>query len=180
MKSLKNLIVLFSATLLFISCSTNDEESIVDINAEKKNLIGTWLLAEITQDGIVSTDVQGATVNGTITSFGKDIDAQIIFSENPDNYIASGGYTDVITVNVLGRTIDEQQHISVADRLGQGSWTLDQGILTLTQNSGARAVSIIESTATRLKLEIEIKELATLQGITGTITSTLSMTLNKQ
>jgi len=180
MRNLKKLIVLFSATLLFLSCDTDDGGSIVDPNAEAKNLIGTWLLVEITQNGTVSTEVQGLPVNGTITSFGKDIDAQIIFSENPDNYVASGGYTDVITVNVLGQIIDEQQNISISDILGQGSWTLDQGILTLKQSSDIRAASVIELTTTSLKLELEINEQAVLQGITGNIESTLMMTLTKQ
>jgi len=180
MRNLKKLIVLFSATLLFLSCSTDDDGSIVDTNADVQNLIGTWLLAEITQDGTVSTDVQGVPVNGTITSFGKDIDAQIVFTENPDNYVASGGYTDVITINVLGQTIDEQQNVSIGDVLGQGSWTLDQGILTLTQSSDIRTASIIELTTTSLKLELEINEQAVFQGIAGNIESTLMMTLTKQ
>jgi hypothetical protein len=177
---MKKIIILFSATLLFISCSTDDDGSTVDPNAQAQNLIGTWLLAEITQDGTVSTDVQGLPVSGTITSFGKDIDAQIIFSENPDNYVTSGGYTDVITVNVLEQIFNEEQNISIADILGQGSWSLDQGILTLTQSSDVRAASVIELTTTSLKLEIEINEQAVLQGITGNIESTLMMTLTKQ
>ncbi len=180
MKNLKIIIVLFSATLIFLSCNTDDDGNTVDPNAQAQNLIGTWLLTEITQDGTVESEIQGVPVSGTITSFGKDIDAQIVFTESPDNYVTSGGYTDVITVKVLGQTFNEEQNISISDILGQGSWTLDQSILTLTQSSDIRAANVIELTTTSLKLEIEIKEQAVLQDITGNIKSTLMMTLTKQ
>lgn len=179
MKNLKKIIILFSSVLFIISCTT-DEESMADTNADAKNLIGTWLLSEITQDGKVETEIQGVPVSGTITSFGKDIDAQVTFTENPDNYTTSGSYTDVITIKALGQTFNEEQLISINNILGNGSWTLNQGILTLTHSNDIQAAKIIELTSVTLKLEIEIEQLAALQGINGTIKSTLEMTLMKQ
>jgi len=179
MESIKQ-IVLVLLTFFLISCSSEDSTPI-DINAQEDDLVGAWALTSVTQDGEVSTEVQGITVKGDITSAGKDIDAQIVFTANPNNYSSTGGYTDVINISVIGLSFSEEEVvISVGELLGQGSWSINQGILTLTQNTINQSVNITELTTTSLKLELEIKQDVEYQGTAFNVNSTVKMTLVKQ
>ncbi|MCF6347950.1 MAG: DUF5004 domain-containing protein [Flavobacteriaceae bacterium] len=179
MKSLKNLAVVFSITLFLFSCSDNDTTPI-DTSAQEQDLIGTWLLIEVTQDGTIDTTFEGIPVTGKITSFGKEIDAQIEFNENPNAFTGSGGYIDEITITFLGQSFTDDVPISINNSVSQGTWSLDQGILTLGENSNQQTVNITELTDTNLKFEFDIEETGTLQGFTGTINSTVKMTFTKQ
>lgn len=178
MKSLKKLALIFSISLFLFSCS-EDDATPIDVNAQEQDLVGTWNLIEESQDGSVSTE-QGIKV-GTITSVGKDMDAQIVFTANPNNFTGSGGYTDVVNVSVVGQTIDEEEVIiSINDLINQGTWSINQGVLTLTQNSVEQTVNITELTTTSLKIEFDIEQSGTLQNFAGTINSTVKMTFSKQ
>jgi len=178
MKSLFKFILFISITLFLFSCN-EDDATPIDTNAQEQDLIGTWNLTEESQDGKVISE-QGIEV-GTITSVGKDMDAQIVFTANPNNFTGSGGYTDVVNVSVLGQSIAEEEVVvSINDLINQGSWSIDQGILTLTANSVDQTANITELTTTTLKVEFDIEETSTLQGFTGTIDSTIKMTFTKQ
>jgi len=178
MKSYKQ-ILLLSLTILFISCSSDDSTPI-DINAQEEDLVGTWNLIEESQDGTVSPN--GIPVNGSITSVGKDLNAQIVFTANPNNYTGSGSYTDVIKITAVGQTLAEGELIvPISDIINQGTWSLNAGVLTLTQNGIEQKVNITELTAATLKIEFEIEENnVTYQGFTGDIKSTIKMTFTKQ
>lgn len=181
MKNLKNSLLIVGISLLFISCVT-DENSPADINAKEQDLIGTWNLIAESQDGTVNTKVQGIPVTGSISSVGKDIDAQIAFAANPNTYIGSGGYTDVIKISAIGQTLVETEIVVPLDEIiNQGNWSLNQGILSLTQNSVQQNLRITELTSTSLKIELDIEdEEVTYQDFTGTINTTVKMTFNKQ
>jgi len=172
-------ILLLSLTLLFISCSSEDSTPI-DINAQEEDLVGTWNLIEESQDGIVSPN--DIPVNGSITSVGKDLDAQIAFTANPKNYTGSGSYTDVIKITAVGQTLAEGELIvPISDIINQGTWSLNEGVLSLTENGIVQEVNITELTAATLKVEFEIKvDNVTYQGFTGDIESTIKMTFQKQ
>ena len=173
--SITKKIILLVFSLLVISCS-DDDSSIVDTNAQAEDLIGTWNLTEESQDGKVTTEIiAGAPVNGNISSVGKNLDTQFIFTDNPNNYETSGGYTDAITISVAGITVAEGDLVvPISELINQGTWAIDQGILSLTQNSIAQTVNITELTSTMLKIEFDIEEdNVTFKGFTGDIRSTI-------
>ena len=171
-------IILFVFSLLVISCS-DDDSTIIDTNAQAEDLIGTWNLTEETQNGTVTTEV---LVNGNITSVGKNLDTQFIFTNNPNNFEASGGYTDTVKISVAGITLFEGDvDVPISTLINQGTWAIDQGILSLTQNSIVQTVNITELTSTMLKIEFDIEEdNVTFQDFTGDIQSTIKMTFTKQ
>ena len=106
MSDFKKLIV-FIFLIIVVSCN-DDDSSIIDTNAMAEDLIGTWNLTEESQNGKVTTElIVGIPVSGTVTSFGKNLNTQFIFNENPNIYEATGGYTDVIKIAVAGQTLAE-------------------------------------------------------------------------
>ena len=178
MKVLK-IITVLCFTLFFISC-TDDESTPIDTNAQENDLVGTWSLTEITQDGTATSTVQGVPVETNYTSFGKNIDAQIAFSQNPNNFTASGGFTSVVTVTLLGQSTSQEFPIVIDGVLNQGTWEVNQGIITVTQNNDSQSLNITQLTDTQLKLEIELKQDVVIQGTTFSTKSTAKLTLVKQ
>ena len=175
-------IILLVFSILVISCS-DDDITIIDTNDQAEDLVCTWNLTEESQNGTVTTEiVAGVPVNGDITSVGKNLNTQFIFSENPNSFEASGGYTDTIKIAVAGITLAEGDLVvPISELINQGTWAIDQGILSLTQNSIVQNVNITELTSTMLKIEFDIEEdNVTYQSFTGDIQSTIKMTFTKQ
>ncbi|MDH5414456.1 MAG: hypothetical protein OEW87_09990, partial [Flavobacteriaceae bacterium] len=66
------------------------------------------------------------------------------------------------------------------DFLVDGTWTVDGGVITISQNNQQVEAYVIELTDTLLKIEVDIIETLTIQGITGDVESTSSITFLKQ
>lgn len=164
--------------ILFVSCM-NDESTPVDVNAEANDLIGSWSLIEESQEGKGTATIEGIPITGNITSFAKDIDAQITITSNPDAISASGGYTEVITGTFATISRTDEVSISLNDEISQGSWTLNNGILTLTGGGKMEDVKIIELTATTLKVEIDVVRDVLIDGVNVAIDTTIKMTFSK-
>lgn len=171
-------IILFVFSILVLSCN-DDESSIIDINAQAEDLIGSWNLTEESQSGKVKPEV--SPVNGTITSVGKNLNTQFIFTENPNHFESFGNYTDAIKIAVGGVTISEGDLlVPISNLINQGPWSLNQGVLTLSQSGIEQKVNIIELNANILRIEFDIEEKnVTFQGFTGDIESTIKMTFEK-
>jgi len=180
MRILKNGLLMFVLTLFF-SCTSSDDTIIVDTNAKSSDLVGTWNLIEEGQKGTISTTFNGIPVNGDISSTGKDLNTQMTFAENPNNVSAAGSYTDVIKISIVGQSVAEQEiTIPFNGFINQGSWSLNQGILTLTQNNVQKDVRIVELTTSSLKMEIDIEdEQVDYQDFSGTVNTTIKMTFTK-
>ena len=177
MKTFKH-ICLLVLVISFISCSSTEDSPSEPVNVEAQMLVGTWKASEITQEGTASTP--GVPVDGTITAFGKNIDATIVFTENPANFTASGGYTNVISVSIVGQAYTDEIDISISDFLNQGTWTVDKGTITLTQGGQQQAVIVTQINSNTLKLEFDVIEPVMLQGVPVTIDVTVKMSLTKQ
>jgi len=178
MKKLRTVTVIF-LTILFISCSS-DDNSTIDTNAQEENLIGTWNLSEIKQEGTVTSNIQGIPVQSHYSAYGKDINAQVTFTQNPNNFTSSGNYTSVVTVTILGQANTQEFNVSIDDFLNLGTcWSLNKGVITINQGGKTVDINIIELTTLTLKLEMEIEEVVVEQGITNTTKTKVNMTLTK-
>ena len=177
MKVLK-FVSVFCLTILFISCSS-DDSSPIDTNAQADDLTAIWNLNEITQEGTITTDVQGVPVQSTFTSFGKDINAQVEFKQNPNNFTSSGSYTSVVTISLLGQSNTQEVSVPIDDFLNQGTWSLNNGVMTISQNGETVEANVIELTNTSLKLELEDERVIVEQGFTNTTKTKVNMTLTK-
>jgi len=147
MKNLKKFIVLFSVTLLFISC--NNDEAVLQI--ENSQILGLWKLTELTEDGTTTTTAQGIDLSATFTAYGKNIDAEVNFTENPNKFVSSGSYTSVITTVVLGQ--QTVQEVPINDFIGTGDWEVNGNIITVTSNGEENSAEILELNESMLKLK---------------------------
>jgi len=177
MNTLRNCFVA-TMLILFVSC-TNDEDTLVDVDAEASDLVGTWELIEESQEGKGTATIEGIPITGNITSFAKDIDAQITISENPNTISASGGYTEVITGTFATISRTDEVPVSLNDEINQGSWSLTNGVLTLTGGGETLDINITELTATTLKVEIDVVRDVTIDGVVVAIDTTIKMTFSK-
>lgn len=177
MKTFKFLTTI-SFILLFISCTTDDVNQ-ADTSAQEEDLIGSWNLTEVTQEGTGSTTISGITVNGNITSFGKDIDAQIVFSSDPNSFAGSGGFTDVVTASIATLSLTEEIQYDTADFINQGTWSLNSGILTLNQSGESLEIRITQLNTSTLKIELDINEDIIVDGTQVTIDTTVKMSFTK-
>ncbi len=148
MKNLKKLIFVFSVTLLFISC--NNDESVLQI--ENSQILGTWNLTELTEDGTTTTSSQGIDITATFSAYGKNINAEVTFTENPNKFASSGSYTSVITTEILGQ--QTVQEVPINNFIGSGDWEINGNIMIVTANSEESTVEILELNESMLKLKI--------------------------
>jgi len=177
MKILKNSL-LISLTILFISCTSDDSTSI-DTNAQVNDLLGTWKLTEITQEGTTKTEIQGVPITANFSSFGKNISSQLVFTDNPNSFTSSGSYTSVVTITIVGQSTSQEIPVDINDYLNQGTWEFNEGIITVNSNGEMQTANITELTNTTLKFEVELDVVTVDQGITNTTNTTAKMTLTK-
>jgi hypothetical protein len=177
MKALKYVVIVCVISL--ISACTSDD-STIDTNAQEQDLIGTWNLTEESQDGKGTATIEGIPVSGNISSFAKDLDAQITFSNAPNSITASGGYTEVVTVSFLTITNTEEIPVFLNGEISQGTWSMNSGVITLSGGNDSQEINIVELTATTLKVEINVLRDVVVDGIDVAVDTTVKMTFVKQ
>lgn len=177
---LSKFLMLFFLTITIASCTSDDTDT-PETNVQEGDLVGTWNLTEESQDGTISGVFGGIPVTGDITSIGKNFDTQLTISRNPNNFNASGSFTDAITVSAASIVLFEDEFVvPINDLINQGTWSVDQGILKLAQNGDTIDVRIVELTTTTLKLEFDIEDLdVTYDDNTGIVNSTIKMTFTQ-
>jgi len=173
MKNLKKIVVLFSATLLFTSCNSDDAVLQID----NSQILGTWKLIELEENGTTVTTTQGTSITATLSAFGKDIDAELTFTENPNKFVSLGSYVSVITTEVLGQQIT--QEVPINNFLGSGDWEINGNSMSVSTNGEEDMAEIIELNESRLKLKYTTSEETTLQGTAIKIDITVFYTLTK-
>jgi hypothetical protein len=175
---IKKVTVVFVISVFLSACSADSDSDriVVDTNADK--LEGTWVMNETTQEGTFTTDVQGVPFKVNFTSYGENIAAQVVFTNTPNSIVSSGGFDNVVTIS--GLAITETIPVQLNDFLTNGTWTVDGGVITISQNNQQVEAFVIELTDTLLKIEVDIIETLTLQGVTGDVESTASITFAKQ
>jgi len=178
MKTLKILSIL--CFIFALTACTSDDGSPVDTGASSNDLVGVWNLTEESQDGIGKVTIEGITLNGTITSTSKNLDATLTITENPNTITAAGSYTEVITASFATISRTEEVLVNLDNELNEGAWSLNNGVLTLLGGSETLDVDIIELTATTLKIEIPIQRDVILEGNDVAIDTTIKMTFSKQ
>jgi hypothetical protein len=120
----------------------------------------------------------GASIQAQFTATGKNMDVTTTFTKNPNKIISVGTYTIVMTTSILGQTSTEE-YVSDGTEM-DGTWTLNGNTLTITTVDGPQEATIVEHSATRLKLKIEISESETDQGITTSTELAATYTFEKK
>ncbi|WP_405383856.1 hypothetical protein [Maribacter sp. LLG6340-A2] len=175
MRKLFHLTLLSTFTLLFLSCSTDQDAVTI---ASESEIVGTWNLTALeTKDGRSDTNFDGTSIPTTFTAVGKDFDTVITFSENPNIVTSEGSYTTVVTTTVMGETSTEEE--TGEDFFESDEWRLDGSTLYFGSGEEEVGFTITELTDSKMSLRYEIDETVDFFGATTSISATYNMTLSK-
>ncbi|MBL0744218.1 DUF5004 domain-containing protein [Chryseolinea lacunae] len=141
MKTTKHLAIVL-ATILFSCSKDNDPTPTVE------DITGSWAATAIDYTG--TTTVAGSPFKTDFTGKGKDMDLTVTLNKNPATFSSSGDYTIALTSVVLGQSTT--QDYPFQGFLANGTWTLDGNTLTVTSAQGVQHATIVEQTATTLKI----------------------------
>lgn len=172
MKAFKILTTICLAIVL-ISC---EESETILVDIDENELIGTWNLTKLSQEGTVS--VSGIPV--PFSSEGSNFDSVIEITDSPNNFVAKGSFTNTTTINnPIGDDIVNEETINLNELFTKGTWTVENGIITVTQGSINQTMDIIEFNGTTIKLQFEIEIPVDYEGVSLVSDSTIDMTLVK-
>lgn len=107
--------------------------------------VGTWNYTEI-----LLSNGQLSFMNnnvGTFTGSGSSIVGSVVLTENPNRYTTSLVFTADLDVRVFGQT--QQQSVPVDPQNSSGTWTENNGQISLTDENGAQ-LGVISSTSSRI------------------------------
>ncbi|CAL2086959.1 Lipocalin-like domain-containing protein [Tenacibaculum sp. 190524A05c] len=184
---MKKLLLLFVSMSLFVSCSDDNGETLVDVDASE--IVGKWDLIELTANGKSTNETLGQSVETEFSTLGKDFDFEVEFTNNPQNVTGTGSYNSVVTYTALGQTTTEVIPTTTANGLEDATWDVNGGILKITPSiqtalNLASDAKIIEFDGEKMRLKFDINQSAEgeEQGISFKIsaTGTAYLTLKKQ
>jgi hypothetical protein len=151
-------LLLLSVAVILFSCE--DDE----FKATSQGMIGSWAISSVEYKGTTTTSAQGASVKADFSGTGKDMNLTSTFTASPNTVVSQGSYTIVLKTTMLGQTTTEEY--PVEEIFSDGTWTLDGNTLSITDVYGTEKATIIDQSATSLKMRLEVTESETQQGIT--------------
>ncbi|MGB2758352.1 MAG: lipocalin family protein [Maribacter stanieri] len=175
MKKIFLLSIITAFTLVFISCS-NDEDAVS--NASEEEIVGVWNLTALEAiNGRSETTIEGTVIPATFEAVGKDFQTVVTFSEDPQTVVSEGSYTTVLSTTIGGENQTQEQEGE--DFFESEKWRLDGSILYFGADEEEIGFTIIELTDSKMSLRYELNE--TVESLFGvsTVTATYNMTLSK-
>lgn len=122
----------------------NVDTPIVGVDVEENALIGEWLLTDheftVLQEGSITVDNQTIPLSQTLEGMYVEGTVSLVFQENGD-YISSGMATYSFTVTQEGLPTETEQ-IQESFLPESGTWSLNNGVLTLVDNNGETEATI--------------------------------------
>jgi hypothetical protein len=175
---MKAKILLMITVILFLTgCESNDTQNSLLLSSA--DLIGNWnLTSQTIEDGTLTVISDGQTITATYAGYAKDIDVIFSFTENPNEVTLNGRYTLVNTISVLGQDQIEEEEVILSDS-EISNWSLDNNVLTITEDGIEAKFSIDEFSATSIKLKSEIDETETFNDESISTKATLYIVLEK-
>jgi len=107
--------------------------------------VGTWDYTNI--------DLKNGTLEsmgqdfGTFTGEGTDLDGMVVITENPNIYTTEITFTADVDVDIFGQ--EQNQQIPVDKQTSSGTWTEDNGEITLTDDNGNK-IGILSSSPSKI------------------------------
>jgi len=152
----------FLFVFLLVSCGQDDSSNIPNA----PTLEGVWTLSGLTYDGIsMTTDEDGSIATSDFDGNAKDIDATLIFEQDPAIYTSDGSFTITVTSNVFGQEVS--QDLVFNNFLGDGIWSQSEGVLTISDaNTGENSeTDILELKDDSLILDFEAINIMMVQSL---------------
>lgn len=168
----KTLFVVFLSVTLF-SCSSDDDNS----GEEEISIVGAWDLSEMNYDGTTTIEFEGIPVPVTVEGVGEDIDAQIVFEEDPNTVSSSGTLTSVATITVLTESTTEEFPIDLSEFVTSGTWTIseDESTLIVVDSEGTEQTFDINA-LTETSLDLTTEQEIIFDGMTVDVTMNVILT----
>tara|TARA_B110000046_G_C13022747_1_gene412123 strand:+ start:1816 stop:2343 length:528 start_codon:yes stop_codon:yes gene_type:complete len=175
---MKSKILLIITVILFLTgCESNDTPNSLLLSSA--DLIGNWnLTSQTIEDGTLTVISDGQTITATYAGYAKDIDMIFSFTENPNEVTLDGRYTLVNTISILGQDQIEEEEVILSDS-EISNWSLDNNVLTITEDGIEAKFSVDEFSATSIKLKSEIDETETFNDQSISTKATLYIVLEK-
>ena len=166
-------LLLLSLSVILFSCG--DDE---DFKPTSQGMVGAWQITAVDYKGTTTTTAQGMSIKADFTGTGKDMTLTTTFAASPNTVTTQGSYTIVLKTTIAGQT--ETEEYPVDEIFSDGTWTLDGQTLSITDINGTEKATIIEQTATSLKMKLDINESETDQGFTVTTKVSAVYTFKKK
>jgi len=157
-------LVFLSLAVVLFSCGQEDDPKPLD------GLIGAWSVTALNYEGSTTSNIMGTSIISTFTGVAKNMDMTVTFKQNPNTVISEGSYTIALTTTTLGQSITEDY--TFTDFISDGTWTLNDKKITVTNSGVAQEATIVSQTSTTLVLAVETVQSQDLAGM-GSIVSSI-------
>ncbi len=124
-KHFKSIITLVILTIIFTSCSTDDE--INDVNTTL--IVGEWEITSLENNTTLDLTVEGQTATSTSYGTGSNFNYTITFNDD-SSLIANGSYDYTVTSSTNGSEIT--QTTSFEDINTTGNWSVNGDQMSFT------------------------------------------------
>lgn len=170
---MKNLSILFLSFLfVFSSCSSDDDandqiDSAIDVT-------GSWELTGMESEGEATGEFNGQTVTLPFELLGKDFDAQVVFTENPNEMIPSGTLTLEVTVIFMGFSETTDEIVDFDNEFAPASsWSIDGNILTYESEGEIQTAEI--TTLTQNKMVLLVDQTRSMMGLEADVIAEITL-----
>lgn len=119
MKQFKVLGLVLLSVFMLTSCD-KDEEDDLSTGETNGNIVGVWRIVDYNYDGKTTSTVQGIEIVSDFTAIGKNMDATMSFTEDPNELTSSGSYDVELTQTVAGQETVQTVPINGFETVG--SW----------------------------------------------------------
>ena len=125
-------------------------------------------MTDLTLTGQIEAEIQGQTINSTITGEGYDITSTLTFNQSPNTITSLGNLNMTLSYSLGGNTITDD--VENFEFLDGGIWEINDGNLMITESDETTQAQIIKLTNNELILKVSETEVETEDGETTTST----------
>jgi hypothetical protein len=181
---MKTKILIAAVFISFLySCSINNTSDVV---VPAPDLVGTWNLTSVTMDDAVLSVTSPVITTLTGSGFGKNLNASLTFTENPNQVVIDGDFVFQLTYkDANGQESTEDlllDNLFFNDTFGflSSSWSLENNTLTLSEGGEQLNIRVISFIDDVMKIETDVDKAITVDNVTSTVTGKALLTIEKQ
>lgn len=169
---MKKVSILFVSLLfVFASCSSDDDNT---DNQVEVDVTGSWEVTALEGEGEATGEFSGQTVTIPFEMLGKDFDAQMLFTEDPNEIIPTGTLTLEITTIFLGQTNTTEELVDFSTEfVTASSWSIEGNILTYERDGQTQTAEII--TLTQNKMVLLTEEIREIMGFEANVSQEVTL-----
>lgn len=183
-KIMKTKILIATVLISFLyACSVNNSSDVV---VPAPDLVGTWNLTSVTMDNAVLSVTSPVITTLTGEGFGKDLNASMTFTDNPNKVVVDGDFVFQLTYRTAGGQESTEElpldNLFFNDTFGflSSTWVLNDNILTLSEGGEQLNINVISYIGNIITIETDVNKAITVNNVTSTVTGKALLTIEKQ